>query len=124
MLSFFRHRRIRSLAAWLALAAVLYRGLIPVGFMPVRAADAAGGVALAICTGGHLGNTAQHPAGGAAQPAECPFAFAAMASPLPALPVVPFFGVPAAAGVAQPAPSPAVRLADVRPPARGPPTVS
>ncbi|MGH8456246.1 MAG: hypothetical protein ACRETW_00510 [Stenotrophobium sp.] len=69
-------RRSHPLVIWLALAALLYRALIPAGFMPSFKGDGQG-VSIAFCVGGKLkiltdgdGAPANHVA------SECAFAMA------------------------------------------------
>lgn len=90
MMSLLRQRPHHAILVWTVLAGLLYRGLIPVGFMPVRDAGAAG-VHLAICTAGTLLKRADRsePAQKSdAHQSQCPFALAAMASVPPAVPML------------------------------------
>lgn len=112
---------LRSLALLLALTGVLFRGLIPAGFMPAMSADA--GSLLVLCSGGTL-RTAVDPDGAPAAQAmdECPFAAAAS----PGLPPAPLmlavrreFGVSGPVAAGTPHLSAASRT---RPPARAPPS--
>lgn len=110
----------RPFALWLALAAVLYRALIPAGFMPATAEQARQGAVLVLCSGGLLKQSQEpgHPAAHAYE--QCAFAAAAA----PALPpsVAAAASFPAAFTVpaaAQPAAQSLPQLA--LPPVRGPP---
>ncbi|WP_157572396.1 hypothetical protein [Nevskia soli] len=119
----FRNRR-QQFALWLALAAVFYRALIPVGFMPASAAQVRAGAVLVLCSGGLL-QTAEPQAPGKAGMhayAECGFA-AAAAAPPPAAVDAPRFtvaSVPVISGALPAAPTLQLAL----PPARGPPLFS
>ncbi|MDR3418029.1 MAG: hypothetical protein P4L83_17790 [Nevskia sp.] len=115
-------RSWRVIAVWLALAGVLYRGLIPAGFMPASGEAARHGTLLALCSHGAL-----HVHGGDGAHAgywsldQCPFG--AAAGP----------GLPAARmawdGAPPPRATPCPHYAHLRietaalrlPPARGPP---
>ena len=111
----------------LALLGVLYRGLIPAGFMPAVPAEAQRGAWLALCSGGTLKSLAapgQPQAPAAHAYAECAFALAAVPA-LPAAAVRPT--LPDSA----PAETIAARSSSIvpaplcaRPPVRGPPLYS
>ena len=119
----FRNRR-QQFALWLALAAVFYRALIPVGFMPATAQQVRDGAVLVLCSGGLFKADAREPGKPTTHAySECAYAVAAA----PALPsaglTTPVFTAAYAisAGHALPAaPAPQLRL----PPARGPPSIS
>jgi len=69
----------------LVLAGVLYRGLIPAGFMPASGEAARHGALLVLCTHGQLGTQGQGTGGpGGVSLEQCPFGAAAG----PALPSV------------------------------------
>jgi hypothetical protein len=80
---------LRTFALLLALTGVLFRGLIPAGFMPALGADASGGAVLVLCSGGALKSAAAatdphgHPAAQAMD--DCPFAAASSPALPPAL---------------------------------------
>jgi hypothetical protein len=81
----FRHRRFSACAAWLALAAVVLRGLLPFGYMPARASGGETGITLVWCSGGSF---VAHPKApglpSSLHAAQCAFAFSAMAALPPA----------------------------------------
>jgi len=70
------HHRWQLLALWLAVAGVLFRGLIPAGLMPATAEAARHGSWLVLCTHGQTVQQA-HAGHGGASPGQCPFAAAA-----------------------------------------------
>lgn len=117
-----RHR----FTIWLALAGLVYRALIPSGFMPASGAQAQTGAVMVMCPGGML-MPAEPDAKGKPQAfhyAQCPFAVA-IAPALPSVLVLP----PALAALyaAMPAPGLLSALpapAHTHPPARGPPSLS
>ncbi|NGY05387.1 DUF2946 family protein [Solimonas terrae] len=129
-----RHRH--TILLWLALLGVLYRALIPPGFMPVMTHTARGTVlGLAMCYGQGPVTIGQNPArsgdaghtghGADRQEPQCPFAAAAT----PALPYVASLSpAPAAAPARQQEPvveSAANDTANyLRPPSRAPPEQS
>ena len=124
MISRLRQNRYRELFAWLALAAVLMRSVIPAGLMPVHAGGNGLGIQFAIC---HVASpwAAHHTHEGQQIPSEqCPFAFATMA----ALPLAPIHLSihQAPAFVSLKAVLTVVTLADIRarPPSRAPPVLS
>ena len=83
MSSLRKHRHF--LVVCLVLAAVLYRGLIPAGFMPATAEMASHGTLLVICPHGEMGMHGHAGSGsGGASLEQCPFGAAAG----PALPSV------------------------------------
>ena len=84
-MSFPRKRR-HLLVVCLVLAAVLYRGLIPAGFMPAMGDAAHPGAQLVICPHGEMGMMHSHAGDGANGDSveQCPFGAAAG----PALPSV------------------------------------
>ncbi len=118
-------RRSHLLAIWLVMASVLYRGLIPVGFMPATGEARRHGAVLMVCPHGQFSG---HGAGGGhagdSSLQQCPFG-AAAAPAIPNLKAVHFF-----------APLPVPRRADAAgmdvasathwllPPARAPPALS
>jgi hypothetical protein len=113
------------LVVCLVLAAVLYRGLIPAGFMPASGEAARHGALLMVCTHGELvlhEHGGKAPAGPALE--QCPFGAAAA----PSLPggALAFHLPPALAYAAPAPPTPADRGAPphLQPPARGPPPLS
>jgi hypothetical protein len=109
----------------LALAAILLRSLIPVGYMPMHEAGTALGMRMAICSGNALMDAGfDHAAGAHRAHAECPFAFAAMLALPPAvagLASMWLFEPVLAASAPQSAPQ---RPDRSRPPARASPVVS
>jgi hypothetical protein len=111
----------RALLLWLALSAIVYRGLIPAGFMPVFAGDGAG-VGLALCSGGALVRSDRGKDGGkTAVMEQCAYA----AASVPVVPAAAPAQVPAQA-VALPvqianAATPRLAPTYSLPPARGPP---
>ena len=123
-LTAFRNRR-QQFALWLALAAVFYRALIPVGFMPASAAQVRAGAVLVLCSGGLLQTAEPQAPGKAGMHAytECGFA-AAAAAPPPAIAEAPRFTVASAPATDAALPvAPTLQLA-LPPPARGPPLLS
>lgn len=119
----------RSLALLLALTGVLFRGLIPAGFMPAVGTAQPNGAILALCSGGLLkaapatgGDPAGAPAAAASD--ECPFATAASPALPPDLPQLPPLPVAASAPLGDLSLPPAVAARDLPPPARGPPSFS
>jgi hypothetical protein len=118
--------RKQPFVLWLALAGLLYRALIPAGFMPGNSAQAQAGAVMVMCPGGML-----MPAGDMApgQPqahaySQCPFAEAAGPVLPPALPVLPPAPAPATPLPARQTPASPLRFTRVRPPARAPPLYS
>ena len=123
-LTAFRNRR-QQFALWLALAAVFYRALIPVGFMPASAAQVSAGAVLVLCSGGLLQTAEPQAPGKAGMHAytECGFA-AAAAAPPPAVADAPRFAVASVPVISGALPAaPTLQLA-LPPPARGPPLFS
>ncbi len=109
---------------WLALAAVFYRALIPVGFMPASAAQVREGAVLVLCSGGLLQTVESQVPGKSGMHAytECGFAAAAAPGLPPAAAAMPVFSVARNdstihAPLLAPVPRPKL------PPARGPPTL-
>jgi hypothetical protein len=122
-LTAFRNRR-QQFALWLALAAVFYRALIPVGFMPASAAQVRAGAVLVLCSGGLLQTAEPQAPGKAGMHAytECGFA-AAAAAPPPAVADAPRFAVASVPVISGALPvAPTLQLA--LPPVRGPPLFS
>ncbi len=109
---------------WLALAAVFYRALIPVGFMPASAAQVREGAVLVLCSGGLLQTVESQMPGKSGMHAytECGFAAAAAPGLLPAAAAMPVFGLAGDDSTIY-----APRLVSTPrltlPPARGPPTL-
>ena len=123
-LTAFRNRR-QQFALWLALAAVFYRALIPVGFMPASAAQVRAGAVLVLCSGGLLQTAEPRAPGKAGMHAytECGFA-AAAAAPPPAVADAARFAVVAAPVIAGALPAALALQLALPPPARGPPLFS
>ncbi len=73
-----RHQQRHWLVVCLVLASVLYRGLIPAGFMPATGEAAQHGAMLMVCPHGEMGMHAHdgHGSGGASIE-QCPFGAAA-----------------------------------------------
>jgi hypothetical protein len=121
----FRHRRFSACAAWLALAAVVLRGLLPFGYMPARASAGEPGITLVWCSGGSLVTHPKTPGlPSSLHAAQCAFAFSAMAALPPtaaALVSLPTF--PERPGFLY-RPLLAVACPHTRPPARAPPSLS
>ncbi|MBX6420842.1 MAG: hypothetical protein IRZ06_07540 [Nevskia sp.] len=87
-------RRTAHWIAWLALAAVFYRALIPAGFMPANAEQARGGAILVLCSGGLLKTIGAHDPSDPSRPqthveVQCPFAAAAAPALPPAIGTLP-----------------------------------
>jgi len=113
------------LVVCLVLAGVLYRGLIPPGFMPASGEAARHGALLVVCTHGQLGTHGQGAGSpGGASLEQCPFAAAAG----PALPSIntAFFFPPAPDHVRADWSAISNRGGSPRllPPARAPPVLS
>jgi hypothetical protein len=113
------------IAVWLAIASVLYRGLIPAGLMPASGEAARHGMLLVLCTHGELGG--KLPNGGHAGDSslqQCPFGAAAG----PALPSTASVGWVAAAQATLHLPfsqqQPRYSAYRALPPARAPPALS
>jgi hypothetical protein len=124
MIASFRHRRISSLFAWFALAAVLFRALVPAGYMPVHADSSGPGLQLAVCHGGALITSDAAGAGHHVSQSECPFALSAMAA-IPPTGFAPSLAADVTvAAVDDQSPSVVVSPARLRPPARAPPLFS
>ena len=107
---------------WLALAAVFYRALIPVGFMPASAAQVRQGAVLVLCSGGLLQTVESQMPGKAGMHAysDCGFAAAAAPGLPPAAPAAPVFSFAYGNNsIYAPRHAPAPQL--TLPPARGPP---
>lgn len=114
------------LVVCLVLAGVLFRGLIPAGFMPATGEAARHGALLMLCQHGELvahgHGEGKHPGGASLE--QCPFGAAAA----PSLPgAAPGFHLPPALAYAPPAPlTPSERgePPHLQPPARAPPQLS
>lgn len=119
---------LRTAALWLALAGVLYRSLIPAGFMPAAGDAAHAGALLMLCPhgefhGSHGSPAAPHPPAGDHGVQLCPFGTAG-ASTLPGAAAdvpVELDAVPLPGGRAE---HRAALALVVPPPARAPPALS
>lgn len=113
------------LVVCLVLAGVLYRGLIPAGFMPASGEAARRGELLMLCPHGAMamhGHGGKHADGAPLE--QCPFGAAAAPS-LPGAAIA--FHLPPALAYARPAPGPVADTAAtprLQPPARAPPALS
>lgn len=124
MLAAFRQRRYRAAFAWLALAAVLLRGLLPTGFMPAHAGGEAPGIVIAWCSGGTLHFDGHDPAGHRVESGQCPFALSAMAAIPPSLPALRASERRASGSASEAVPAKPAASFRALPPARAPPAYS
>jgi hypothetical protein len=119
---------LRSFALLLALTGVLFRGMIPAGFMPAVGTDAQAGAILALCSGGMLKSVAVsadpdgHPAAQAMD--ECPFAAASSPALPPTLGNLLSLRAFTVERLATGEPSGIARRTAALPPARGPPRIA
>ena len=118
--------RRKQFALWLALAGLLYRALIPAGFMPASHAQAQTGAVMVMCPGGMMMPAGDMEQGKPQAHAYAQCAFAEAAGPVlpPALPVLPPAPLPSALLPARHTLDSPLRLTRIRPPARAPPLYS
>jgi hypothetical protein len=118
-----RRPRTAAWIAWLVLAAVSYRALIPAGFMPGTAEQVRAGAVLVLCSGGLLKTERGRQPPQAHAYSQCAFAAAAAPGLVPRLAAVPLpSGAAAHPGSDTPQAASARRYLTA--PARAPPSLS